>query len=54
MQRKAATTPKMTLNRETLRALETIHLQEVAAGVTAINPCSVHTCVTCPTDCRKC
>ena len=54
MKKKSAKTLKLTLNRETLSILEKAHLKEVAAGVTVVNPCSVHTCVSCPTDCRKC
>jgi hypothetical protein len=54
VKKKTAKTLKLTLNRETLSTLEKTHLKEVAAGVTVINPCSVHTCNTCPTNCRKC
>jgi hypothetical protein len=54
MKKKPAKTLKLTLDRETLRTLETSHLKEAAAGVSIINPCSVHTCNTCPTNCRKC
>ncbi len=52
--KKSAKAPKLALSRETLRTLETAHLKEIAAGVSILNPCSVHTCNTCPTDCRKC
>ena len=54
MKKKPAKTLKLTLNRETLRSLQTTHLENVAAGVSVIAPCSVHTCNTCPTDCRMC
>jgi hypothetical protein len=54
MKKKPAKTLKLTLNRETLRTLETAPLDGVAGGVSIVNPCSVHTCNTCPTNCRKC
>lgn len=54
MKKKTAKTLKLTLHRETLRTLETEPLAHVAGAVTLVNPCSLHTCNTCPTDCRKC